>query len=333
MALLNCTDVQLATKLEQFLGPVLKRDALRVSGLERKSTGMSRENWTFVVEDKNSEGLHLPLILRRDPVGGMLDTDRQTEYEVLVGLRKAGLPIPAVIGADMTGAHFGRPSLVMEIAPGKCEYFVLNGDRALETRLRLAGDFLNLMIDMQSVDWRAAGLGNTFSDPGHTPALRELDNWSRELKRVALESLPEMELIRCWLAQNAISSRRIVIVHGDFKPGNALIKGDKISAILDWETAHLGDPLEDLGWITNPARASEHQIVGYWERGEIIEAFRARSGYDFDESEVHWWNVFSCWKLAIIVLTGLRSTVDGKFDRIHHNPTWLYRRMLKMVEV
>lgn len=325
----SALDMLLEDKLTAFLAPILGSSDLRVTQLDRKSTGMSRENWTFVAK---GSGVHDALILRRDPVGGMLDTDRRAEYEVLVALRAAGLAIPAVLGVDLDGKRLGRPSLVMEIAPGLCEYFVLTGDRPLATRLRLANDFLQLMVDLQNVDWRNSALAETLEHPGPHPALYELERWNDELARVALEPMPEMELIRMWLASHACPARRIVMVHGDFKPGNALIHEDRISAMLDWETAHLGDPLEDLGWITNPARSKEHQIPGHWERAQIVDAFQQKTGYHFDDQELHWWNVFACWKLAIIVLTGLRSTVDGKFDRIHHNPTWLYRRMLKMVE-
>lgn len=325
-------DEHLGRKLAGFLRPVLDRPALSVSRLERKSTGMSRENWTFVASDGPAPEARDDLILRRDPVGGMLDTDRRAEYEILVQLRAAGLPIPRVVAADLDGSHLDRPSLVMEIVPGECEYHALASDRPLAVRMQLADAFLQLLVDLQRVDWRAGALSETLADPGPNAALHELAVWREELGRVALEPMPEMELIRAWLADHARPARKIVLVHGDFKPGNALIHQDRISAMLDWETAHLGDPLEDLGWITNPARASEHQIPGHWERAHIVAAFQERTGYQVDDRELHWWNVFSCWKLAVIVLTGLRSTVDGKFDRIHHNPTWLYRRMLKMVE-
>lgn len=322
----------LAEKLGVFLRNLRKQPDLLIERLDRKSTGMSRENWTFDVVSGGSDDVRESLILRRDPVGGMLETDRRAEYEVLVRLREAGFPIPKVFGVDLDGSQLGRPALVMEIAPGACEYFALTGSRPLETRMRLASDFLQLLVDLQAIDWQSAGLSETLEDPGPVPALFELERWKGELDRVALEPMPELELIRVWLQERARPARKIVLVHGDFKPGNALIHEDRFSAVLDWETAHRGDPLEDLGWITNPARASEHQIPGQWERGEILAEFRKRTEYDFDEDEVHWWNVFACWKLAIIVLTGLRSTVDGKFDRIHHNPTWLYRQMLKMVE-
>ncbi len=325
------TEQGLAQSLASFLRPALAAPDLCVSRLDRKSTGMSRENWTFLAESQ-ARGLAVPLILRRDPIGGMLETDRRAEYAVLVTLQHAGLPIPKVVGADLDGSQLGRPSLVMEIAPGACEYFVLTGDRPLDIRLRLARDFLDILIELQAIDATAAGLDAILENPGPNPALHELARWRAEVERVALEPMPEMELVHLWLHDHARSARKTVLVHGDYKPGNALVHDDRFSAILDWETAHRGDPLEDLGWITNPVRAGEHQIQGHWERVQIADAYRARTHYAFDDDELHWWNVFSCWKLAAIVLTGLRSTVDGKFDRIHHNPTGLYRRMLKMVE-
>ena len=100
--------------------------------------------------------------------------------------------------------------------------------------------------------------------------------------------------------------------------------------MLDWETAHLGDPLEDLGWITNPVRSKEHQIAGRWERADIVAAYCAATGISVDEEELTWWNVFSCWKLAVIVLTGAHAFVSGTFDRVYQSPTWLVRAMLRM---
>ncbi len=305
---------------------------LALSDLKRTSTGFSRENWTFVAHWRDASGDHsLPLILRRDPPGSLLETDRRCEFGVLRSLHSTGLPVPSTPWADIEGRWLGSPSLIMEIAPGECDWHALTGARPLAIRLALANAFLALLSQIQSVEWRGLGLGDLLGDPGPNAALRELGHWGAELRRVQLEPMPEMELVLSWLEARARPSRRTVLVHGDFKPGNALILDDRISAMLDWETAHLGDPLEDLGWITNPARSGEHQIPGAWERTEIVAAFKHRTGYAFEDDELVWWNMFSCWKLAIIILTGARAFIDGRFDRVHHNPTWLYRRMLKMM--
>ena len=143
-------------------------------------------------------------------------------------------------------------------------------------------------------------------DPGTDAGLAELDRWEGELRRVQLEPVTELDLVLRWLRERApAGSTRTVLVHGDFKPGNALLSGDRISAVLDWETAHLGDPMEDLGWITNPVREQEHQIPGPLgarpdRRGLLASRPDARS----TTTTLLWWNVFSCWKLAVIVLTG-----------------------------
>ena len=121
-------------------------------------------------------------------------------------------------------------------------------------------------------------------------------------------------------------------MHGDFKPGNALIEGEHISAKLDWETAHLGDPLEDLGWVTNSVRKREHQIAGVWEREQIVATYSALTGRRVNEAALRWWNVFSCWKLAVIQLTAVNEFVAGRYDRVFQTPSWLYRPMFQMME-
>src|SRR5439155_19631788 len=100
--------------------------------------------------------------------------------------------------------------------------------------------------------------------------------------RHQIEPHPELDVVAAWLRSNAPRPQTTVLVHGDFKPGNALLRGDRIAVMLDWETAHLGDPLEDLGWITQPVRAREHQIPGVWEREQIFERYTARSGFTVD---------------------------------------------------
>jgi aminoglycoside phosphotransferase (APT) family kinase protein len=324
---------RLAAKLADFLGRQWRVSGLQISDLSRHATGMSRENWTFTARWTEREARELRLILRRDPPGSMLDTDRQCEYAVLQILRRCGLPVPATYGADTTGESFDRPSLIMERVTGECDYYAVTGDhRPIETRLRLANEFLDLLARLQALDWRSAKLDEILTVPpeSSSPSLNELDRWSSELCRVQLEPMPELDLIEMWLRARAPRASRIVLVHGDFKPGNALIHNDSVSALLDWETAHLGDSLEDLGWLTNPARANEFLIPGVWDREQIISAFETRVGYSIDPAHLNWWNVFACWKLAIIVLTGVHALVEGRLQQIHHAPTFLYRRMLTM---
>ncbi|MEU7811771.1 phosphotransferase family protein [Pseudonocardia sp. NPDC049154] len=306
---------------------------VRLTGLTRTSGGLSRENWVFRAAWTDAKGTHdQPLIMRRDPAGSLLDTDRREEFAVLRALEATDVAAPRAFWLDEDGSVLGSPSLVMERVEGECDWFVLNSARPEPVRLGFARGFLEMLVRIQQVDWRVLGLDAVLKDPGPDAAASELDRWEGELRRVALEPVPELEVVLRWLRERARPATRIVLVHGDFKPGNALLLGDGISAMLDWETAHLGDPLEDLGWITNPVRAREHQITGVWERERIVEVYTELTGHAVDPDELTWWNVFSCWKLAVIVLTGMHEFVAGRFDRVHHSPTWLVRAMLRMIE-
>ncbi len=77
-----------------------------------------------------------------------------------------------------------------------------------------------------------------------------------------------------------------------------------MTCVLDWETAHLGDPLEDVGWVTNPLRQGEHRIPEHWEPADLVARWSERTGLAADPAAVRWWNVLANVKLSVIVLTG-----------------------------
>ena len=303
------------------------------TGVERSAGGLSRENWSLDASWVDATGPQSHrLMLMRNAAGTLLDTDRKREFAVLKALEATPVPAPKAHWMDDDGHWLGAPSLVMDRMPGRCDYLVLNGTRPLEARLKLAHGFTELMASIHAIDWRERGLGAVLDVPTDAPSQVELAHWQVEFRRVQLEPHPELDYVLAWLRLNAPEAQAIVLVHGDFKPGNALIEGERISAKLDWETAHLGDPLEDLGWVTNPVRKREHQIAGVWEREQIVAAYCALTGHRVDEAALRWWNVFSCWKLAVIQLTAVSEFVAGRYDRVFQTPSWLYRPMFQMME-
>jgi len=306
---------------------------VRIEDVRRTSAGFSRENWVFDASWRDASGMQVrePLIARRDPQGSVLDTDRRVEFAVLRALEPTSIPAPRVRWLDADGEWLGRPSVVMVREEGVCDWFVLSGDRPLEDRVAIAHRFLDLLASIHLVDWPAVGLGDVLDDPGEEAALAAVDHWESELRRHQVEPHPELEVVLAWLRAHAPRAQATVLVHGDFKPGNALMQGDDIHVMLDWETAHLGDPLEDLGWITNPVRAREHQIPGAWEREQIVERYAKVTGFDVDPDALRWWNVLANYKLAVITLTGVGAFVDGRFDRIHQAPLGLVRVMFGLI--
>ena len=321
---------EIRQRLEAFLrtrlGPA---SGLRIERVERVTVGRSRENWLFDASwQEDGRTVREPLIVRRDPAGGLLETDRAAEFAVLRALEGSDVPAPRARWLDPTGAELGRPSLVMRREPGVCDYFVLNGERPLSVRVELAERFCDLLGRIHRVDWRARGMGAFLDDPGPEAARAEVDRWEAVLRRDQLEPYPELELAARALRARAPRAERTVLVHGDFKPGNALLDGERIVALLDWELTHLGDPMEDLGWITQPLRTREHLIPAAWERPQVFARYRQATGCDVDEDSVAWWNVLATYKTAVMQVSGLRAFVEGRCDEPYRPTAAVLRPLL-----
>lgn len=310
-----------------------------VGGLARTSAGFSRENWVFELSYTSAGQQHTEqLIARRDPVGSVLDTDRRVETAVLRALERTDVPSPRLRWVDLEGRRLGRPSIVMDLVQGYCDGFVLAGDAPPEDRLALAHRLYDHLADIHLLDWQALGLSEILEDPGTKAALVAVDHWQGELRKVALEPQPELAYVMAWLRENAPACPTTTLVHGDFKAGNILLTRDepgaavpRVAAILDWETVHLGDPREDLGWVTNPLRSREHTIPGSWEPADLLARWQQRTGLDADPRAVQWWRILANLKLAVIVLSGINALVDGRLDRIHQSPGSLIKLMLRMI--
>jgi aminoglycoside phosphotransferase (APT) family kinase protein len=304
---------------------------VRVHSVRRTSSGFSRENWVFDATWREGDRTEqAALIMRRDPKGSVLHTDRGTEFAVLRSLEETSVPAPRPRWIDADGTWFGRPSIVMDRVEGSCEWYVMNGDLPEASRLAFGRRCLALLAGIHAVDWRRAGLERWVGPAEGAGASAEIRRWETELRRQQLEAHPELEVVLAWLHRQAPPPSSIVLVHGDFKPGNMLLDGLDIVAMLDWETAHLGDPIEDLGWITNPLRKREHQIVGAWERPDIVDAYEELTGAVVDDEVLRFWNVFANFKSSVIVLTGLRSWVDGRGDRPFGAPDALVEMMFDL---
>ena len=85
------------------------------------------------------------------------------------------------------------------------------------------------------------------------------------------------------------------LVHGDFRNGNLMIGPDGVRAVLDWEIAHVGDPMEDLGWIcVNAWRFGvlDKPVGGFGEREDLWAGYEAAGGAPVNRDHALWWEVY-----------------------------------------
>jgi aminoglycoside phosphotransferase (APT) family kinase protein len=112
---------------------------------------------------------------------------------------------------------------------------------------------------------------------------------------------------------------RLSLVHGDFRNGNLMVGEDGLRAVLDWELAHLGDPMEDLGWLcVNSWRFGRHELpVGGFGTREQLFAGYVEAGGTLHADSVHYWEVFGtlkwgviCESMAMAYLRGAERNVE-----------------------
>ncbi|GAC1327224.1 MAG: phosphotransferase family protein [Candidatus Dormibacteria bacterium] len=323
-------DEEMLANLRAFFAEEMPKGESAVTNLVNTSLGRSRENWSFdLAWQENGVKRWEPLMLRRDPLGGLVETDRVREFRILRALEDVSVPAPAVRWLDADGKWFERPSLIMRREPGVCDYFVVSGTRPLSERVGLAERFCDLLALVHTVDWRSSELARIFDDPGAGAALAELDQWEAVLRADQREAYPEIELAIQWLRTSPPEATTTVLVHGDYKPGNILLEGTRVGALLDWELAHLGDPMEDLGWVTQPLRRREHLIPGAWEESQLFERYQERSGITVDPEHVRWWNMFATFRTAVMQVSGLRSFMEGRATESYRPTSKVLRALVE----
>ncbi len=310
--------------------------AVEVTDLRRIPGGASRETWSF---DATFEDGHGPrrggYILRRDPDASLLVTERDREFRVYRALGGSPVPVPRALWLEADPAWLDRPFFVMErIDGGWTAPHVLIDPRFDRIRPAVAARKVEILAEIHRFDWRAGGLeclGVPESLAGCAP--RELQHWTAVAGREALEPQPVLDAALSWLgAHLPPPAERIALVHGDYRTGNFIFdRRGAIRAVLDWEMAHLGDPIEDLAWACQKSWQFRDGLAGgLMSRAEVCRRYEAASGMRVDPTAFHWWEVFANVKLAAIYLTGARSFAERRTGEIMMA---IVGRMLPPIEV
>jgi aminoglycoside phosphotransferase (APT) family kinase protein len=124
-----------------------------------------------------------------------------------------------------------------------------------------------------------------------------------------------LELALRWLDQHPPPETRKTVVHGDFRNGNLVISPDGVQAALDWELVHLGEPMEDLGWLCTRAWrfGGPGPVGGFGEYDDLFAAYEKSSGVAVDPAVVKWWELLGTVKWGVIcIVQANRHLVGGQ---------------------
>jgi len=277
-----------------------------VDELSRIYGGSSQETFRF-----HATSIDRRLILRRDATAGLVVAERDLEYNVYRALVGQGVPIPGVHFLELDAKWLERPFFIMDMCPGKPGSPFVSTDPYDGHGDTIGQQYWSILGQLAAIDHRSVGLESLRNGDAVNGFWRhELDWWEAILDENEALIEPAVRGALRWLRRNPPPEpAKPAIIHGDYRSGNFLFTNDgKISAILDWEMCHVGDPLEDVAWGLDPF----WPITRHYPLDEGLARWEAASGMTLDREALDWWLLFTAVKACAIWTTAATSFASGK---------------------
>jgi aminoglycoside phosphotransferase (APT) family kinase protein len=310
------------TSFEETLSAVVSKRIEGVHGLvsaERLSGGASQETYRLVVKTDRGERR---LAMRRAP-GGIAPPPTsgqpglETEARLMRAARAAGVPEPEVLWVLEPADGLGQ-GFIMEWLEGEALGAKITRDPSFDAiRPKLAEQCGEILARIHAIDLSAHDLESRLAHTEPESFVRQ--TWQRY--QALPTPQPMIDFSARWLLDHLPRGFRPTLVHNDFRNGNLMMTPERgVVAVLDWEIAHVGDPMRDLGWIcTNSWRfgRSELPVGGFGTYTDLFRGYERASGAPVDRARVKFWEVFGsfwwsvgCLGMAEHYRTGPDKTVE-----------------------
>jgi aminoglycoside phosphotransferase (APT) family kinase protein len=289
--------------------------ATAIDNAKRLSGGASQETWSFdIVHPGGATGA----ILRRAPEGYGAAPERAAglaaEAVLMQRAYEAGVPSPRVmhvlVPEDSLGTGFIMDRIAGETIPRK----ILRDEEFADARPKLARQLGGVLATIHGLPL------SQLPELRRMTAVAEIAELDRDYRAFS-GPRPVFELALKWLRDNDPGpSAEVTLVHGDFRHGNLIVGSDGIRAVLDWELAHLGDPMEDLGWIcVNSWRFGEidKPVGGFGTRDELFAGYEA-AGRRVDPARVMFWEVMGTLRWGVMccgMMHRFRTSPERSIER------------------
>lgn len=289
-----------------------EQGALSVTGIKPLAGGACQDN--FVITTPQAR-----MVLRSDARSSLPGSlSRREEFAIIEAAVAAGVPTPPV--------RWLREGLVR---PGAWGYFmdwadgvaigakVVRSPALVDARARLPEQLAAAAAAIHRI---TPITHPKLSIPTISPdgdVIGEMLAFQRASMAEIPEPHPALSLSMRWLEENRPASTEVVLVHGDFRVGNFLVTPEGLSAVLDWEFAHWGNPMEDLAWLcVRDWRFGriDQPVGGLCRRDRFYRAYAQASGRAVDPATVHFWEVLGNLRWAVgAIVQGLRYG-EGESD-------------------
>lgn len=252
-------------------------------------------------------GRHRPadgIVLRCDLPGGPLETTATSELAVLQAMHGAGVPVAEPLWAETDATALGRPFIAVGLVAGRQPMNMkldFTGDDAAASVRQLA----RVLAQIHQVDPRDAGIdAEHVQQPASQHILRLLDQFEAQWRRRRLGPSPTIAAGLQWMRSNIPQHLpSACVVHGDATLRNMLFDNGRATAMLDWETWHLGDPGEDLAYCRD-------EVQRFLPWTEFLAEYHAAGGPQASLESAHYWGMWMYLRGAITSVSLMDRLLD-----------------------
>jgi aminoglycoside phosphotransferase (APT) family kinase protein len=317
-------EIQLGEEFVNYYSE-LKQEIFTLKSISRIFGGASRETYRLSVLNKDL--IETNLIYRRTQSSALIETEQLTEYSAYLAFQDSKVPVPKTIAIEESPDTLGAPFMVMEELRGAAASpFDQEAYSPYEEKLgHQFWDILGEIVLKDIDDPNLASIPRTESKESCWK--RELDHWVKVIRQDSYSVEPILEAAIRELYRNyPKDSAKKCLVHGDYRNGNFLSKEGTLVGILDWEMAHIGDPLEDLAWAMSPIWCwKDRDRPSYLiKRKEALDVWQKKTQIKIEVESLAWWELFACVKgLAIWISAGHEFITGSNTDPINLFSAWI----------
>ena len=282
----------------------------KVSNLEPLTGGASKEIWKFEVSNAKQS---TKMILRRGSgIEGPLAIKTADEARIQKEVIKVGAPVPIILAVSKNDEELGD-SYIMHFVEGESIARKILRDNEYKKALPiLAYQCGEAIAKIHNVDI------NNFSFLPKKPAEDQLEDLYSTYQSFEQPS-PVFEYAYLWLKEQDFGNFQESLVHGDFRLGNIIVNAEGLQSIIDWELAHIGNPLQDLGWVCGNSwrfGKSDKVVGGFGEIEDLLEGYNSISKLKVDKEMVKCWQVFGTFRWGVICLIQAYAHLNGTINSV-----------------
>ena len=220
---------------------------------------------------------------------------------------EAGVPSPKVLHVLQPEEELGTGFIMERVEGETIPRKILRDDAFAEARPKLARQLGQVLAMIHGLNLKS------LPELRHITSSQEIAELERDYRSFDWPR-PVFELALRWLSDHDPGPpKKMTLVHGDFRHGNLIVGPHGLRAVLDWELAHVGDPMEDLGWIcVNSWRFGEidKPVGGFGTREELFAGYEA-NGLRVDTDRVTFWEVMGTLRWGVMCCGMMKRFREG----------------------